>query len=471
MCSFCGTCRSMWGGEIMRKKRITSGLILAGTSLASIAGQAATNVSAEGSIFGSIKNFFTKSKNKREGTKVEASLKSQKKKIIDLERDGKLAKNASIASIFMSDDIPNHRRDESKICIAAILAGTAVGFIRSAVMSVTASLLIPGGLSVLSIIGVTCYMIYLNKHNSFLKEAEEARNNLNGRIKEDMLNKQYTLKEFEDIVKDDEKCSEFIRQLLVLERAPDDAKEEDYKPLDNGELEDAKESLKKLFLEIDSADKIKDLKKLPPQNKEKLLKVIKPLSDWSTGKMPKLFGEGDYFYRQYDIEHLSKVCLLKDAIDDKHSIYREKIGIYEFFDFICCDEGVEDDGIEEKIYKKEYTKHSFICITRKFLKDSGVDVKLVDDSLLLDSVKSLFKNFNPSKSNTSKEDVRELAAKEFYNKFGEDQKELRNAVFAAIERYLEERVERYETVKYTNGDGKEESLKDRMEFVKQRLKI
>lgn len=58
------------GGKIMRKKRTTSGLILAGTSFASIAGQAATNVSAEGSIFGSIKNFFTGSKSKEQATKA-----------------------------------------------------------------------------------------------------------------------------------------------------------------------------------------------------------------------------------------------------------------------------------------------------------------------------------------------------------------------------------------------------------------
>lgn len=468
MCSFCGTCRSMWGGEIMRKKRITSGLILAGTSLASIAGQAATNVSAEGSIFGSVKNFFTKSKNKREGTKVEAPLKLQKEKIIDSERDGKLAKNSSIMS--PKPNIPVHNRDISKVFFVGIAASAVAGIAARFI----GTLMSKGLLLVLTITATACYWNYVMEHNSFLKEAEEARNNLNGRIKEDMLNKQYTLEEFEDIVKDDEKCSEFIRQLLVLERAPDDAKEENYKPLDNGELEEAKEVLKKLFLEIDSTDKIKDLKKLSSQEKEKLLKVIKPLFDWTVGEMPKLFGERDYFYRQDDKELRSKVCLLKDAIDDKHSIYREKIGIYEFVDFICCDEGVEDEGVEEETYKKEYTRHSYIFFIRKFLKDSGVDFKLIGDGLLLDSVKSLFKNlknFDLLIFDNNEEDVRELAAKEFYNKFGEDQKELRNAVFAAIERCLKEGVKGYETVKYTKGDGKEESLKDRVEFVKQRLKF
>ena len=101
----------------MRKKRITSGLILAGTSLASIAGQAATNVSAEGSIFGSIKNFFTKSRNKREGTKVEDSLKLQKEKIINLLEKGKLAKEGG-------GDVPIHWHDAFKIRFARIVVCT-----------------------------------------------------------------------------------------------------------------------------------------------------------------------------------------------------------------------------------------------------------------------------------------------------------------------------------------------------------
>gem|GEM_PF-4558504 len=445
----------------MRKKRTTSGLILAGTSLASIAGQAATNVSAEGNIFGSIKNFFT-------GSKAEKSLKSQKEKIIKSERDGKLLKNASI---FMGyDDFYVNKRDQAKLGFAGAVGSIAGGLIAGALLRVVALpvfMLLFGGICALVVAGCVCYKNYVFKHNSFLKDAEKARANLNGRIKEDMLNKQYTLKEFEDIVKDNEECSEFIRQLLVLERAPDDAKEEDYKPLDNGELEDAKGTLKKLFLEIDSVDTINSLKKLSQQDKEKLLKVIDPLLTWACGKMPALFGEEDCFCYQKDDEFVSKICLLRNALDDAKSATREELGADEFIDIIC-----NDKEYEKAPYKKGFVKYSFLYTIKRYLKETGLDVKSIDDNLLLNSVRSLFKNlkyFDLLIFDDNNKDVRELAAAEFNSNFKE--KELRDAVFKAIERFLKEGNTGYDIVKYDNKDGKKESLKDRLDFVQQHLRF
>ena len=93
--------------------------------------------------------------------------------------------------------------------------------------------------------------------------------------------------------------------------------------------------------------------------------------------------------------------------------------------------------------------------------------------MLLNSVKSLFKNlknFDLLKFDDSEEDVRELAAKKLCDIFCEGQKKLRDNVFAAIERCLKKIVkEGDKTKRYTNGDGKEESLEDRIEFVKNYL--
>ena len=243
--------------------------------------------------------------------------------------------------------------------------------------------------------------------------------------------------------------------------------DEGYEPLDNGELEDAKGTLKKLFLEVNSVDKINKLKSCTKEEKEKILKVLKPLVEWVSGKIPSLFGNKDYFYRQNDSELTSKVALLLNALHDGTNL-QIKLGADEFINFICNN----DNSDEKEPYTKETVKYCFIYFVRKYLEESSVDVKSIDDSLLLGSVRNLFKNlkyYDLLIFDDNNKDVREVATKEFQDKF--EKKELRDAVFNAVERFLKERVKGYNTLKYNNRDGKEESLKDRVEFVKQRLKI
>ena len=429
-----------------RQKRAVSGLILAGTSLISIVGQTATNVSAGGSIFGSIKNFFTKTKN-------EVPLKLQKEKIIEVSEIG-ISRRGALNVFFVS-----------------------IAFFTAAIASIIASSksLIAYSSLPLAALCSAAYFALVSEYEK--SKARRALTNLKGKIREDMLNKQYTLKEFKEIVKDDEKCSEFVRQLLVLEMEPDVDDEEGYKLIDNGELEEATETLKKLFIEIDSVDKINDLKKLPQQDKEKLLKVVEPLLTWACGKMPALFGKEDCFCYQEDDEFTSKVGLLCNALCYTQSTADEPktaiscLSANGFVNFICRD----DNSFEEKPYTKEYAKRSFVYYTKKYLAEHYSSDVFFSDSQLLNSAKSLFKNlknfdlldFNENeKDNCSSSS--ELAAKEFQNKFP-IYKKLGNDVFAAIERYLKEHVEGYDVKKYTNREGGEESLKERIKYVKEYL--
>lgn len=182
--------------------------------------------------------------------------------------------------------------------------------------------------------------------------------------------------------------------------------------------------------------------------------------------MSSLFEGRDYFYRQNDSELMSKVALLLNALHDGTN-WQIKLGADKFIDIIC-----NDKEYEKAPYRKGFVEYSFLYIIKGYLEETGLDVKSIGDNLLLGSARSLFKNLKYSDlliSDDNNKDVRELAAAEFNSNF--KGKKLRDAVFKAIERFLKERVERYDTVKYTNRDGKEESLKDRMEFVKQRLKI
>ena len=428
-----------------KKQKIFHSLIFAGTSLISIVGQTAANVSANDSIFGSIKNFFTK-------TKDEVPLKLQKEKIIEVSKIGISRRGA--LNVFP----------------------VSIAFFTAAITSIIASSksLIAYSSLPLAALCSAAYFALVSEYET--SKARRALTNLKGKIREDMLNKQYTLKEFKEIVKDDEKCSEFVRQLLVLESEPDVDDEEGYKLIDNGELEEAKEALKKLFIEIDSVDKINDLKAFPSNEKEKLLKVIEPLSDWAKGHMQSIFNQNNKFDAQKNTNFRSKIILLSFALTDAPFDAIESLGGNQFLSFFCDD---SSENSKQNIYTKGLLEANYSFNINSNLRKLHSSAE-EDKKLLLDSAKILFGDLKTN--NIEKLDKEEKAkenmtkpllnsvAEEYFSKFKDckNPKEKSIAVLNAIETWINEKVTNYTDSLY-NRDGKTESFQDRINAVKSLL--
>ena len=427
-----------------KKQKIFHSLIFAGTSLISIVGQTAANVSANDSIFGSIKNFFTK-------TKDEVPLKLQKEKIIEVSEIGISRRGA--LNVFL----------------------VSVAFFTAAITSIIASSksLIAYSSLPLAALCSAAYFALVSVYET--SKARRAITNLKGKIIEDMLNKQYTLKDFEEIVKDDEKCSEFVRQLLVLDRAPEDkANEESDKLPGNGELEEAKKTLKELFLEIDSVDKIKALKALPSNKKEELLKVIKPLSDWANGHMRSIFNKNNKFDAQKNTNFRSKIILLRFALTDAPFDAIESLGVNQFLSFFCDD---SSENSKQNIYTKGLLEANYSFNISSNLKKLDSSAK---EDLLLGSAKILFGDLKTNdiekldeegkaKENMTKP-LLDLVAEKYFSNFKgcENPKEKSIAVLNAIETWINEKVTNYTDSLY-NRDGKTESFQDRINAVKSLL--
>lgn len=310
-------------GSTMNSKNFlksTGSALILGSSLASLVGQQSVNAN----LLGSIKNFFFGDETKNEEKKL--SLKERKDKYNKV-RYKEVPPGSAAFTIFAQLSMGT---------VLSILVGGCAAFAAEDayvtknhinnywdhykeikhVANTTYDKVFKWGLIITALTVVGFGVHFYIKQKTDQKNAKKDFTELKKSISGDMLEKQWALEKFQEMLENKNNCKIFLEQLLVLEPSSSENKEEKV------------QAFKELFTK-----EPEELKNIKDNGKKEIYKeLITNLSDWCSGEMKRLYDPGketeyekNYFIAQDDIELASKIILLRKIVLGEKVDYQRKI--------------------------------------------------------------------------------------------------------------------------------------------------